>query len=147
MTEACEKLKSQLDSANARSSDLQKKTTKLEQENTALHQKVAQAKGSIMIDANMSADSHPDLVPRPDSSKLRMRLDDSSQISQTKSVLSQEINQRRPGFSPDVQQNKLMTPDVDFDDMESINENIPKARQMELLRLREENFELKSQLK
>lgn len=40
-----------------------------------------------------------------------------------------------------------MTPDVDFDDMESINENIPKARQMELLRLREENFELKSQLK
>ena len=41
----------------------------------------------------------------------------------------------------------MISPELDFDDMESINENIPKARAMELIRLREENNELKEKLK
>ena len=38
-------------------------------------------------------------------------------------------------------------PEFDLDDdIDSINENIPKARAMELIRLREENNELKAKL-
>ena len=43
--------------------------------------------------------------------------------------------------------NRVGPPEFDLDDdIESINENIPKARAMELIRLREENNELKAKL-
>ena len=39
------------------------------------------------------------------------------------------------------------SPELDFDeDIESINDKIPKARAVELMRLREENHELKAKL-
>jgi len=43
-----------------------------------MHQKVAQAKASIVLG---DADSTPDVAYRPESSKMRVRLDESSQIS------------------------------------------------------------------
>ena len=50
-------------------------------------------------------------------------------------------------MSPPIKKNsKINSEQLDFDDMESINENIPKARSMELIRLREENNELKVKL-
>ena len=70
----------------------------LEEENATLHQKVAQAKGSLLEGEYLSADSNLDAVVRPDSSKMRVRLDDSSQISKDKlptSALSDVQNQRR----------------------------------------------------
>ena len=84
---------------------------------------------------------------RPDSSKMRVRLDDSSQISKDKlptSALSDIQNQRRH-LSP-VQANKINPPEIVFDDDDSISELNPKVRSMELNRLREENSELKDKL-
>lgn len=48
-------------------------------------------------------------------------------------------------FSPDAFA-KINGPELDFDDMESINQDIPQARKIELVRLREENAELKDKL-
>ena len=55
---------------------------------------------------------------------------------------------KRQGLSPPIKKsNKINPSELDLDDeMESINENIPKARAMELSRLREENAELKEKL-
>ena len=54
---------------------------------------------------------------------------------------------KRQGLSPPIKNthHKIGSPELDFDE-ESINENIPKARAMELIRLREENNELKDKL-
>ena len=57
-----------------------------------------------MIGDGRSSESTPDLVARPDSSKMRRRLDDSSQISKDKqnpaSAMSVEMyNHRRQGLS------------------------------------------------
>jgi hypothetical protein len=78
MTDACERLKSQLVSANKKVVELEEQTSILKEENTSLHHKMAQAKASI--DNRTS----PDVISRPDSSKLRVRLDDSSNISKDK---------------------------------------------------------------
>ena len=55
---------------------------------------------------------------------------------------------KRQGLSSPIKKsNKINPSELDLDDeMESINENIPKARAMELSRLREENAELKEKL-
>ena len=45
-----------------------------------------------------------------------------------------------------MQANKINPPEIVFDDDDSISENIPKVRSMELNRLREENSELKDKL-
>ena len=50
-------------------------------------------------------------------------------------------------MSPPIKKSsKINSPELDFDDMESITANIPKARAIELIRLREENTELKDKL-
>jgi len=101
MTEACERLKMQVKDCNERGAELEKAAAQLRDENTQLHHKVAQAKASIVVG---DADSNPDAVVRPDSSRMRMRLDDSSQISKSKhemSVLSADHQGPKRGFSPE----------------------------------------------
>ena len=97
------------------------------EENTALHHKVAQAKGSIVL-GDRSADSTPDMVARPDSSKMRVRLDDSSQISKKHhmSALSADshVLHKRRGLSPDAQNQAATPDDIDFS-LESINAHMP----------------------
>ena len=81
-----------------------------------------------------SADSTPDMVARPDSSKMRVRLDDSSQISKKHhmSALSADSHvlhgHKRRAFSPDTAINQAATPDdIDFS-LESINAHMPQVR-------------------
>ena len=144
LTDACEKLKGQLEGANSKSIELEQQVAKLDAQNSLLHHKVAQAKASIV---QGDADSTPDLVSRQESSKLRCRLDDSSQISKDKrhhmsSVLSDENPRRNRGFSPERFE-PATTPELDFEDV-SMNENIPRAIVSELERLRDENIRLKT---
>ena len=49
--------------------------------------------------------------------------------------------------TPLSEKDQIAPPEIDFDDLDSINENIPAARATELRRLREENHELKERLK
>ena len=83
---------------------------------------------------------------------MRVRLDDSSQISKDKATSalsdSQQHHGKRSGLSPPIKKGgKMGSPELDLDDdIDSINDKIPKARAVELVRLREENHELKAKL-
>lgn len=136
MTDACERIKGQLGAANKRLAELDREVLSLREQNSDLHRKMAQAKGSIMLsENNRSADCvSPEMVKRPDSSKLRIRLDDSSHIGEDK--LGQSALSADHGIEVEN--------DLDLD--ESIRDEIPKARAVELIRLREENKELKDKM-
>ena len=89
-----------------------------------MHQKVAQAKASIIQEVD--GDSTPDgAASRPESSKMRVRLDDSSQISKDQhhlmSAFSGDSNiiPRHRGLSPE-RFNGVLTPESDFQ-VESVN--------------------------
>lgn len=89
-----------------------------------------------MLSENRSADCvSPEMVKRPDSSKLRIRFDDSSHIGE-------ENKLGLSALSADHGRN-------DGNDLyldESIRDDVPKARAVEVTRLREENKELKDKL-
>ena len=119
-----------------------------------MHRKLSQAKGSIIVgnESVISRDRSPNQDAKGrDSSNLRVRLDDTDpEILHERS--KSKISDKGPlSFQSDPPQrsnhNPLPPPEMDFDDLESINENIPAARQTELRRLREENQELKELMK
>ena len=131
-----------------------------------MHKKLAQAKGSIIVGNESSHTVSRDNTKSPvqeekqrQSSNLRVRLDDTDSqlpVERSKSKISDKgplsfhsdpprINDPK---SPLSEKDKIQPPEIDFDDLEeSINENIPAARQTELRRLREENQELHERLK
>ena len=136
LTDATERLKGQLDAANRRLNELEQENTTLKEQNVMLHQKMARVKGSIIISEQRSASCiSPDIVSkRPESSKLRVRLDDSSNLSKDKG---------HSALSADYTKGVDNLPALD----ESFNyEELPKARAAELSRLVEENRELKEKL-
>jgi peptidoglycan hydrolase CwlO-like protein len=63
MTDACERLKAQLEVANKKVAELQEKISIVREENTTLHHKMAQVKGSISIGrSDNNRTSSPDIV-------------------------------------------------------------------------------------
>ena len=109
---------------------------------------MAQAKASIVVG---DADSTPDgaALARPDSSKMRVRLDDSSQISKDQHLMSalsgdSNINPRQRGISPE-RFTGVLTPESNFED-ESMHGGA-QANAFEFQRLRDENMQLKEKLR
>ena len=127
---------------------------KLENENQDMHKKMAQAKGSIIV-GDQSSSSSPNFQaqPRPDSSNLRMRIDD-SRMDKSKSNLSSGVDpysihdqqqMRKLQISPNS--DKIRPQDIDFTNLdESMSQNMQDAPKYEIMKLREENQELKAQM-